>query len=52
MTTDPATSLPTAEYVENGLPADELLRLVEIEMREPDYNKWPTWPGPSARRPA
>jgi DNA-binding CsgD family transcriptional regulator len=40
MTTDPATLLPTAEYVENGLPADELLRLVEIEVREPDYNKW------------
>lgn len=40
MTTDPATLLPTAEYVENGLPAPALLRLVEIEMREPDYNKW------------
>jgi DNA-binding CsgD family transcriptional regulator len=40
MTTDPATLLPTAEYVENGLPADALLRLVEIEMRELDYNKW------------
>ena len=40
MTTDPATLLPTAEYVENGLPADALLRLVEIEVREPDYNKW------------
>jgi DNA-binding CsgD family transcriptional regulator len=40
MTTDPATMLPTAEYVANGLPAPALLRLVEIEMREPDYNKW------------
>jgi DNA-binding CsgD family transcriptional regulator len=40
MTTDPATLLPTAEYVTNGLPAPALLRLVEIEMREPDYNKW------------
>ncbi len=40
MTTDPATLLPTAEYVANGLPAPALLRLVEIEMREPDYNKW------------
>lgn len=40
MTTDPATMLPTAEYVENGLPAAELLRLVEIEVREPDFNKW------------
>ena len=40
MTTDPATMLPTAEFVENGLPAAGLLRLVEIEVREPDFNKW------------
>lgn len=40
MTVDPATLLPTAEFVENGLPAAGLLRLVEIEMREPDFNKW------------
>ncbi|MGH3951026.1 MAG: hypothetical protein ACRDSE_18235 [Pseudonocardiaceae bacterium] len=40
MTTDPATMLPTAEFVENGLPAAEMLRLVEIEVREPDFNKW------------
>lgn len=40
MTTDPATLLPTAEYVANGLPAPALLRLIDIEMREPDYNKW------------
>ncbi|WP_328990520.1 helix-turn-helix transcriptional regulator [Kribbella sp. NBC_01245] len=40
MTVDPATLLPTAEFVENGLPAAELLRLVEIEVREPDFNKW------------
>jgi len=40
MTLDPATMLPTAEYVENGLPAAEQLRLVEIEVREPDFNKW------------
>jgi DNA-binding CsgD family transcriptional regulator len=40
MTVDPATMLPTAEFVENGLPAAELLRLVEIEVREPDFNKW------------
>jgi hypothetical protein len=33
MTTDPATMLPTAEFVENGLPAAELLRLVEIDRR-------------------
>lgn len=40
MTVDPATMLPTAEYVENGMPAPELLRLVDIEAREPDFNKW------------
>lgn len=40
LTIDPATMLPTAEFVENGLPAAEMLRLVEIEMREPDFNKW------------
>ncbi|WP_165977900.1 helix-turn-helix transcriptional regulator [Nonomuraea diastatica] len=40
MTMDPATMLPTAEYVENGLPADSISRLVEIELREPDYTKW------------
>jgi DNA-binding CsgD family transcriptional regulator len=40
MTLDPATMLPTAEYVENGLPAAAMLRLIEIEVREPDVNKW------------
>jgi DNA-binding CsgD family transcriptional regulator len=40
MTLDPATMLPTAEFVENGLPAAEMLRLVEIEVRAPDFNKW------------
>lgn len=40
MTVDPATLLPTAEFVENGMPADALLRLVDIEVREPDVNKW------------
>jgi hypothetical protein len=40
MTVNPATLLPTAEFVENGLAADALLRLVEIEVREPDVNKW------------
>ena len=39
-TVDPATMLPTAEFVENGLPTPELLRLVEIEVSEPDVNKW------------
>jgi hypothetical protein len=37
MTMDPATMLPTAEFVENGMPADAISRLVEIELREPDY---------------
>jgi DNA-binding CsgD family transcriptional regulator len=50
MTTDPATMLPTAEFVENGLPAAELLRLVEIEVREPDFNTWAQLAG--AGRPA
>jgi DNA-binding CsgD family transcriptional regulator len=40
MTLDPATMLPTAEFVDNGLPAAEMLRMVEIEVREPDVNKW------------
>lgn len=40
MTTDPATMLPTAEFVENGMPADAISRLVDIELREPDYTKW------------
>lgn len=40
MTMDPATMLPTAEFVENGMPADAISRLVEIELREPDYTKW------------
>jgi DNA-binding CsgD family transcriptional regulator len=40
MTVDPATMLPTAEFVEEGLPAEALLRLVEMEVREPDVNKW------------
>jgi DNA-binding CsgD family transcriptional regulator/GAF domain-containing protein len=40
MTVDPATLLPTAEFVAEGLPAEALLRLVEIEVCEPDVNKW------------
>ena len=36
-TLDPATLLPTAEYVENGVAADEMTPLVEIEGREPDF---------------
>jgi hypothetical protein len=43
--------LPTAEYVENGLPAAEQLRLVEIEVREPDFNKVDaSSPGPTSPR--
>lgn len=40
MTMDPATMLPTAEFVENGMSADAITRLVEIELGEPDYSKW------------
>ena len=40
MTTDPATMLPTAEFAEHGLPAPVLLRLVEMDLREPDFNTW------------
>lgn len=50
MTTDPATMLPTAEFVENGLPAAELLQLVEIEAREPNFNTWVQFA--NAARPA
>jgi DNA-binding CsgD family transcriptional regulator len=40
LTLDPATLLPTGEYVENGLPADAMPRLGEIERREDDFNKF------------
>jgi hypothetical protein len=40
MTMDPATMLPTAEFVENGMSAHAISRLVEIELGEPDYSKW------------
>lgn len=40
LTIDPATLLPTGEYVENGLPAGLVPRLTEIELREPDVNKF------------
>ncbi len=49
MTVDPATLRPTAEYVENGMPAPALLRMVDIELREPDFNKWVS-AGPVPRR--
>lgn len=41
-TVDPATMLPTGDYVEDGLPADAILRLIEIELAEEDVNKWVT----------
>jgi DNA-binding NarL/FixJ family response regulator len=40
LTLDPATLLPTAEHVENGLPAEATVRLTEIELGEPDFNKF------------
>ncbi len=40
LTMDPATLLPTGEFVENGLPPDTMLRLTEIEQQEPDFNKF------------
>lgn len=39
-TMDPATMLPTGDFVEDGLPSAEILRLLEIELWEPDVNKW------------
>jgi len=40
LTIDPATLLPTGEIVEDGLPAAAVIRLTEIELREPDFNKF------------
>ena len=40
LTMDPATLLPTREVVENALPATAQVRLIEIELREPDVNKF------------
>jgi DNA-binding NarL/FixJ family response regulator len=42
LTVDPATLLPTGEIVENGLPPTALPRLTEIELGEPDFNKFTT----------
>lgn len=42
LTVDPATLLPTGEIVENGLPPTAMVRLTEIELGEPDYNKFTT----------
>ncbi len=40
LTIDPATLLPTGEVVANGLPTPAMTRLTEIELREPDFNKF------------
>jgi DNA-binding CsgD family transcriptional regulator len=40
LTMDPATLLPTGEVVENGLPPAAAQRLTEIEVGEPDFNKF------------
>lgn len=40
LTIDPATMLPTSEVADDGLPLDVLARLTEIELREPDFNKF------------
>jgi DNA-binding NarL/FixJ family response regulator len=40
LTVDPATLLPTGEVVENGLPPAARVRLTEIELGEPDFNKF------------
>jgi DNA-binding CsgD family transcriptional regulator len=40
LTLDPATLLPTGEFVENGLPVETTPRLTEIELGEADYNKF------------
>jgi DNA-binding NarL/FixJ family response regulator len=42
LTFDPATLLPTGEIAENPLPDAARERLVEIELREPDFNKFAT----------
>ena len=40
LTVDPGTLLPTGEVVENGLPPTARARLTEIELGEPDFNKF------------
>ena len=40
LTVDPATMLPTGEVVENGLPPSARVRMTEIELGEPDFNKF------------
>jgi DNA-binding CsgD family transcriptional regulator len=44
LTVDPATllptGLPTGELVEHGIPPEVTSRFIEIELREPDFNKF------------
>ena len=40
LTVDPATLLPTGLVVMNGVDPELLPRLIEIELREPDFNKF------------
>jgi hypothetical protein len=40
VTMDPATLLPTGHVIENGLPESAMRRYMEIELREPDVNKF------------
>src|SRR5262245_13657309 len=40
LTIDPLTHVPTSEVVEDGLPPTASARMAEIEMREPDFNKF------------
>ncbi len=42
LTFDPATGLPTEEVVVNGLPPEAMPRMAEIEVGEPDFNKFPS----------
>jgi DNA-binding CsgD family transcriptional regulator len=42
LTMDPATTLPTGEFVENGLPSDVMAQMVEIEFCEGDVNGFST----------
>jgi DNA-binding CsgD family transcriptional regulator len=50
VTIDPATLLPTGHVVENALPDAAMPRYAEIEIREPDFNKFTALA--RARRPA
>ena len=40
VTFDPASAVPTGEITENGLPAEVMPRMAEIEISEPDFNKF------------